>query len=94
MAGDDKSRRVGVKDGDQTVAAAEVARCGEGDRPDIAVSLVQARGLGRLRERAEGAVTRLAGSTGLADANLPTRAKRAPARSLATTNPPHGTAAC
>ncbi len=54
VTGRRRGRRVEIKDGDQTVAAAEVTTCA----------------LQRLRERIQDVTTRPAGSTAIADADV------------------------
>ncbi len=71
MTSDDKPRRVEVRDGDQTVAAAEVAEHAEGTIRTSLLPFGDAGSLERLRERTEDTVTRPAGSTVLVDADIP-----------------------
>ena len=86
MSSPDKSRHVEVKEGGQTVAAAEVTTSDgpEGtdavmDLPEVQASsrleatvpLGDADSLQRLRERTQDPVTRPAGSTALVDADIP-----------------------
>ena len=61
MTSDDKPRRVEVRDGDQTVAATEVAEHAEGTIRTSLLPFGDAGSLELLRERTEDTVTRPAG---------------------------------
>jgi len=94
MTDPETSRHIEIKDGDQTIAAAEVPPGSRTslvnavmDLPEVQASarleatvpLGDGESLERLRERTEDTATRPAGSTALVDADIPSPGKAGPA---------------